>query len=120
MTHWLTQPQIVELLKPWAAHDKAIDAALAPIAPYLRVENPLTDAVWKLFGEYTRKVAESVGDESEGLNWYRYENGMGANGMEAGETGKPLRSIRTLEDLAWLIAAPYDEDPSTSPHQFKG
>jgi len=51
---------------------------------------------------YTRAVGMLVGDKGEWLEWYRYENEFGKNGMEAGY-GKKLKPITNLKELLAII-----------------
>ena len=54
--------------------------------------------------EYTKLVAEKVGDEDNWLDWYLFENDAGEKGFEAKAANwKKGRKIKTLEDLLDLI-----------------
>jgi hypothetical protein len=100
----LTQKQIVAILTPWVTHKLALDAAFAPLNKYMSVGNPLSDAVWAIFYVYTEAIEMQVGDAHEWLDWYACENDMGKSGMQASPgAGVPMRKIRNLADLAWLI-----------------
>ena len=69
-------------------------------------ESPLYDMVWKTFETYTQTVAMAltgklnVKSEADWLDWYCYENAMGANGWEAkNNSWKKMKKIKTLKDL---------------------
>ena len=65
-------------------------------------ECPFIDAVYDLQLKYTKAVAKNIGDDSDWLNWYQFENGMGKKCLSAGYDDD-MREIKTLEDLLWLI-----------------
>ena len=43
---------------------------------------PFANEFWKLFDLYTDTVSEKIGDKSEWLPWFIYDNNCGDGGME--------------------------------------
>ncbi len=68
-------------------------------------ESPFFRRIFNMEEAYTNVVAYVIGDTAEWLNWYRFDNGWGRRGLEAGY-GKKLKPINTLSDLLTLIEAP--------------
>ena len=103
----MTKPnrkQVAAMLVPWLARHKALGAAFEPLEAYFSVENPIWDAAWLTFDDYTDALAKLVGDEFDWLQWWQTECGMGAKEGEASpRKGVPVRKIRNLSGLAWLI-----------------
>jgi len=100
----MTNEEKLAMLQDWQTAYKNLDAAfdlLKPALGYLG-EGDLWDASWFTFQRYTEVVSDLLGDDSGWLNWYCYENDMGAKGYEAGY-GENLRPIEDLDDLLWLI-----------------
>ena len=93
----------LKALQVWEQVTKAVDKQFGDFEKLFGfVESPFTDALFRMQSEYTEAVAKNVGDDSDWLNWYQFENAMGAKGYEAGIVGD-MREIKTLEDLLWLI-----------------
>jgi len=66
------------------------------------VHSPFGEAVWGAWDNYTRALAELVGDGYEWLNWYCFDNDMGKKACKAGWEGD-MRPITQAADLLWLI-----------------
>lgn len=103
-----TPADILPMLRTWQRNladvDKQLDALAAIVGD--RAESPLTDAVHSLQAAYTAAVSELVGDRDAWLDWYRWENDMGARGhLARSGKWKAVRRIRTLKNLAALIKA---------------
>jgi hypothetical protein len=100
----MTTDHKVAILCAWVAHIQAMDhqrdALEAVVGSF--PESPLNEAIGALQSGYTRAVAKLVGDAAEWLDWYRFDNQMGAAGMEAGPVHK-ARPIKTVEDLVWCL-----------------
>lgn len=108
----MNKEQKLAALQNWQTAYKNLDAAfdlLKPALGYLG-EGALWDAVWFTFERYTEVMSDLVGDDSGWLNWYCYENDMGAKGYGAGY-GEDLRPIEDLDDLLWLIEEGIKNDP---------
>ena len=103
----MTKPnrkQVVDILVPWIVYHAKLKLALDPLSDYLAVENPLSEAAWGVFDAYTDLMGDAVGDELDWLQWWQTECGMGAKEGEASpRKGVPVRKIRNLSGLAWLI-----------------
>jgi hypothetical protein len=66
-------------------------------------EAPLALAMWLMWEAYTACLAREIGDESEWLDWYCWENDMGTNGLEVtSNSGKTIK-VRTVAHLARVI-----------------
>jgi hypothetical protein len=100
----MTNEEKLAMLQDWQTAYKNLDAAFDLLKPALGVlcEGHLWDAVWFTFDQYTEILEHLLDDDSGRLNWYCYENDMGAKGYEAGY-GEDLRPIEDLDDLLWLI-----------------
>lgn len=94
----------IVVLMEWKAHFKALEKLMDSIGLCIGydVDGPLFTTVWPLFESYRNTLAAEVGDFGGWLEWYQYENQMGANGMQAGYDDK-LKNIKSLNDLYWLI-----------------
>jgi hypothetical protein len=66
-------------------------------------EAPIALAVGQMWDAYTAAVAREVGDENDWLEWYCWENDMGAKGLEVTSTsGEPIK-VKTVAHLARVI-----------------
>lgn len=94
------------VLQRWQAEMLRSETKLEPIiqALGLEPESKLCELVWNLQEALTDLAAQAVGDTSEWLKWYAWENDMGINGLEAGATGE-MRPIAGFDDLLWLLEA---------------
>lgn len=82
----------------WQAQYKALQA-LTQCGP----EAPIALAMGSMWDAYTACLGREVGDENEWLDWYCWENDMGAKGMEVTSTsGKTIR-VKTVAQLARVI-----------------
>ena len=100
----MTKAEKLAALQNWQTAYKNLDAAfdlLKPALGYLG-EGALWDAVWFTFDQYSEILEHLLDDDSGRLNWYCYENDMGAKGYESGY-GEDQRPIEDLDDLLWLI-----------------
>jgi hypothetical protein len=102
----MTTPEIIARLEAWATLQKAI-------AEQYEALQRLTDAgpecalmkpIWKLWAAYTRAVSEQIGDTNEWLQWYELECDMGRKPMEVHSLGGKVVKVRTLRQLARVIA----------------
>lgn len=93
----------LKALQVWEQVTKAVDKQLYDFEKLFGViDAPFTDAIYRMQSEYTDAVAKNVGDASDWLNWYQFDNNMGEKCSAAGN-GDNMREIKTLEDLLWLI-----------------
>lgn len=103
----MTKKEKMKLLNEWYTQFTIIDSAWTSLEKSFRgldAESMIGMALWGTFGEYSKLVSLLVGDESEWLSWYCWDNDMGEKGFKAGKKGR-LRSIKTIEDLCWLISS---------------
>ena len=96
----MTAAEKLEILHAWKAAIEQADAKINPVIEVLRLapHSSIPSAVWVLRDALTRAVGKIVGDKEEWLSWYAHDNAMGIRGYEA-----EGRSIRTLEDLLWVV-----------------
>jgi hypothetical protein len=97
---------MMPMLTAWASRQRELAAQMEALGAVVgeRFDGPLYDAVWTTWDSYTDTLSQLIGDNENWLTWYVQENRMGANGLEAAPAGgKPVR-VRTLHQLARLIA----------------
>lgn len=56
----------------------------------------------RFLDSYIEVLSRLVGDSFTWIDWFVFENDMGASGLKAGYDNKEKR-IKTLDDLWWLI-----------------
>lgn len=96
----MTKNEKISLLEDWIASRQAIDEAFLAIR--LAVGDAGDDsAVWKgllkPWANYTKALAELMGDTMGHLDWFDTENDMGRKGLEA--NGKKRKTVEDLLDL---------------------
>ena len=98
--------EIVRRLEAWKRRHGALTAAyedmnkLTGATPDCELLRPVFD-IWMA---YTVAVSEIVGDREDWLQWYELECDMGINPKEArSDTGTVIK-VRTLRQLARVIA----------------
>ena len=76
----MKQNEIIQRLKVWQERSKELDAQWEAFAAVTgaHIEGPLANAIYRLGGEYTKAVAELVGDQGEWLDYFQYECEFGA------------------------------------------
>lgn len=102
----MTKAEKIALLTKWSETITKADATTERMLEPLMIspESPLYQMIWMLQSEYTAAVSALVGDESEWLDWFAAENGMGKCGYEADPgNGFKERKIESIEDLVQLI-----------------
>lgn len=103
-----TQQQKLTLINQWLAHAKQIDQTYDELKRLFDAspESPMMETTNKLFVDYTRLVAEQVGDHHEWLQWYLYDCRAGQQALWAQpHKDKPGGKVETVEDLLALIEA---------------
>lgn len=114
----MKKTEIVKALRPWkesyAALQKCTDSAQALFGGAV-AEGSLIDGYCKAFSGWTSSLSTVVGDTDRWLEWFAWENDMGAKRFEVHVPGwsKP-RPVRSLEDLADVILA-CAKIPATTP-----
>lgn len=102
----MTLDEIEERLRHWQRRQQELTAAYEALAsltdamPDCKLFKPIFD-VWTA---YTVAVSEIIGDRDEWLKWYEFECRMGAHPMEAMLANGRKFKVRTLRQLARLIA----------------
>lgn len=82
----------------WQAQYEALQA-LTRCGP----EAPIALAMGQMWDAYSRAVAREVGDENDWLEWYCWENDMGAKQLEVKSTSGKKIKVRGLAQLARVI-----------------
>jgi hypothetical protein len=59
--------------------------------------------LYKNFDAYTSLLSKYIGDESNFLSWFIYENDCGKKGLSASINLKKMKPIRNIHDLADLL-----------------
>lgn len=98
----------IELLGIWFSMFLRIEATYSDLRRAFGAtpESEVVAVMYDAHDEYTKLVAEKVGDKDGWLEWYIWENGGGEKGLEAkAASWKKSRKIKTLKDLEALIAA---------------
>ena len=97
-----------DLLGHWLASFKQIEAAYQKLRDAFGAtpESEIVKAMYDTHHEYTKLVAEKVGDKDGWLEWFLWENNAGAKGLEAkAPCWKKARKIKTVKDLEAIIVA---------------
>lgn len=102
----MNKSEILKSITEWQAHQKALDAQLELLYNMTgnSGESPLMEAIYNIAGAHTDAVAALIGDESKWLDWWKYECRFGEKLMSAAKAGGKLRPVKTLKQLAGLIA----------------
>ena len=66
-------------------------------------EAPIALAMGRMWDAYTACVVRDVGDENDWLDWYCWENDMGAKGLPVTKTSGKTIKVRTVAHLARVI-----------------
>jgi hypothetical protein len=100
---------MIDKLEKWQKTIEETDMQIDRLRDFFGcVDCEFLDAMEKLQCDYTKAVAEIVGDDSGWLIWYWLDNSMGEYGREAGYDGN-LSCIYSLQDLCALIATGIDK-----------
>ena len=104
----MTAAKILPHLERWEQLQRQAEEAwdkVEAVTGYTDSESPLGRAVWSTFDAYTDTLSQLLGDRADLLGWYHAENHMGARGLQASaRPGQKLRPIRSIQDLAKLLA----------------
>jgi hypothetical protein len=79
-------------------------------------EGPLPTAIHSLIGAYTHAVSDVLGWDYGTLEDWIYTHNFGERPMEIGFSGQPLRTMKTIEDLAQFIFEDLARNAKESPH----
>jgi hypothetical protein len=94
----------LKLLQNWQQcydNNEALLKTLIPIFGCI-VESTINKQLWNCFDELTDTTEKLLGSDYNWLDWYCWENDMGAKGLDAGYD-RNLKPIKTLNDLLDLI-----------------
>lgn len=64
-------------------------------------EGPFQDGIYGLFDMAIDGVAKAIGDDSDWLSWFIYDNDWGKKGYEAGY--KPMVKVKSIEDFVTMM-----------------
>lgn len=105
----MTTKERMKLLTEWKEQFEKCDqawTALEKIFRGLDCDSQIGDAIWRTQQRYTEAVGKLIGDDNDWLDWYCYDNNMGADGKKAkAAKWKRLQPVDTLGDLCRLIEA---------------
>lgn len=95
------EPRLMEwqaIYSDWQAQYEALQK-LTRCGP----EAPIALAMGRMWDAYSAAVSRDVGDDNDWIDWYCWENEMGAKGLEVTSiSGKTVR-VRTVKHLARVI-----------------
>ena len=97
---------IVKRLEAWAMRQRELTVQYEALRALTNAGSDcaLLKPVWSVWGAYTVAVSELVGDTNEWLQWYELECDMGRKPMEVTSLGGKTIKVRTLRQLARVIA----------------
>jgi hypothetical protein len=105
----MTTKDRMKLLTEWKEQFEKCDKAWTELEVVFRgldTDSDIGMAVWDTFEKYTASISKIIGDTGDFLDWYRWENDMGANMMQAkAASWKKARKICDLKDLCLVIEA---------------
>lgn len=78
------------------------------LSEVVRVISPSSTGVVEFGSEfiddYINLLSEAIGDYTDFVSWFVFENEFGAKGLEAGPTTEDLKPIKTARDLwEWCL-----------------
>lgn len=92
-----------EILSKWKRHIEECDLQIERFRDFFNcVECDLIDSFEKLQCEYTKEIADKIGDtDAHWLIWFWLDNDMGKKELEAGYDGNtnPVTGLNALEEL---------------------
>ena len=101
----MTAAEMMPLLTAWASRQRELTAQMEALFKVVGCsDGPLFEAVWNAWNGYTDTLSRLIGDDQDWLSWYEQENRMGANGFEVTSVSGQKMHVRTLHQLAMLIA----------------
>lgn len=99
----MTKDEKLKLLEIWIKRFHAIQKAYDDAKALLGAspESPMVTAMYDAFQGYTDALGAQIGDQSNWLDWYLWDNDAGKRGFQAGEKGKerPIRNLKHLVNL---------------------
>ena len=104
----ISRAEKLKLLEVWQSRYLALDAAWDKFSAITKADcdSELGNAAYRLFDEYTKTLAQLLGDESDWLQWWIYDNAMGSKNWSSEypvTKGKRKFRARTLVHLLKII-----------------
>jgi hypothetical protein len=101
----MTKSDMVTILSKWKLAQTCADEGIEPLYQLFgcNPDAPVMDAFYRLAAAHTEVVSQLVGDVDGWLNWFQFDNEMGAKAFEASPPNGKVRKVRTLAHLAALI-----------------
>lgn len=105
------QAEIFPKLEEWKKRHDELDSIFESMKAVTGsgVDSPLWACVWSLWEAYTKGVERDVCDDFDFLSWYNYDNDMGKKALPVFSPGGREKKIKTLKDLAYVIAGGMDK-----------
>lgn len=96
---------ILPTLKEWESiyRDWQVQYATLNALTKCGPDAPITLAIGRMWDAYSNAIAREVGDENDWLDWYCWENDMGAKGLEVTSTSGKTIKVKSLAQLARVI-----------------
>lgn len=101
----MDKQEIIRVLRGWFGHYQELRTTMDSVQILFGGgESKVESVVWQLFEAYTKEIMEKVGDQSNWLYWYIYDNDCGKRKLEvAVSTWSKPKKIKSLNDLAMII-----------------
>jgi len=95
----------MQLLEDWKRNHDQIEKLCDSVHAIFghMPETKFYETVWESFGYHTLALSAALGDESDWLNWYQFDNEMGKNPHDASPPGGKMRKVKTLAQLLKII-----------------
>lgn len=101
----MSAAKILPYIERWALNIKRTSAQIEALHSAVGIcDGPLIVAIWYMQDAYTETTSELVGDSHEWLDYYRNECAMGAKPREIESWGGRKMKLKTLKQLASVIA----------------
>lgn len=102
----MTRKEILAELQQWETAQKALSEALDHLYDLTgaQPDSTLLLAIYAVSEAHTDAIERAIGDEMQWMDWWKYECQYGENALQAANLDKRLRKIKTLKQLAGLIA----------------
>ena len=97
---------IYEIVEKVLARKEGLDVAWLDLQAICgaTVDSRLGSEMWSCFDLMVDLAEKSIGDGSESLRWFIWDNDCGAKKLKASrEKGGAMRIIRNINDLMWMM-----------------
>jgi hypothetical protein len=103
--------EIIPRLETWARRIRSASDQIDALHKVTGMcDGPLVEAIWHLQDAYTDATSALVGDANEWLDYYRNECAMGTKPREIQSWGGRKMKLKTLKQLASVIAEESADD----------